>query len=136
MPGKSGWVKAFILSILLAVSIALYPVFILKQPWWQFWGWMTSAGILTLWLGFDFIAGRWVGVLAAGCNLGVMRNANRVAANKPAPNDSRRIPRAIGLSSNILEIQLIIFASGLSGHLCDLAYIGEIIFGGRHLANG
>ena len=53
LPGKSGWAKAFMLSILLAVCIALYSVFILKQPWWQFWGWMTSAGILTLWLGFD-----------------------------------------------------------------------------------
>jgi ubiquinone/menaquinone biosynthesis C-methylase UbiE/NAD-dependent dihydropyrimidine dehydrogenase PreA subunit len=53
LPGKSGWGKASVLSILLAICIALYSVFILKQPWWQFWGWMTSAGILTLWLGFD-----------------------------------------------------------------------------------
>jgi ubiquinone/menaquinone biosynthesis C-methylase UbiE/NAD-dependent dihydropyrimidine dehydrogenase PreA subunit len=53
LPGNSGWGKAFILSMLLAACIALYSVFILKQPWWQFWGWMTSAGILTLWLGFD-----------------------------------------------------------------------------------
>ncbi|MEJ2164256.1 MAG: methyltransferase domain-containing protein [Desulfobacterales bacterium] len=52
-PGKSGWVKALILSILLATGIALYSFFVLKQPWWQYWGWMTSAGILTLWLGFD-----------------------------------------------------------------------------------
>jgi len=52
-PGKSGWVKALTLSILLAAGIALYSVFILKRPWWQFWGWMTSAGLLTLWLGFD-----------------------------------------------------------------------------------
>jgi ubiquinone/menaquinone biosynthesis C-methylase UbiE/NAD-dependent dihydropyrimidine dehydrogenase PreA subunit len=53
LPGKSGWAKASVLSILLAICIALYSVFILKQPWWHFWGWMTSAGILTLWLGFD-----------------------------------------------------------------------------------
>lgn len=52
-PGKSGWAKASVLSVLLATCIALYSVAILKQPWWQFWGWMTSAGILTLWLGFD-----------------------------------------------------------------------------------
>jgi NAD-dependent dihydropyrimidine dehydrogenase PreA subunit len=53
LPGKSGWAKASVLALLLAISIALYSVFMLKQPWWQFWGWMTSAGILSLWLGFD-----------------------------------------------------------------------------------
>ena len=53
LPGKSGWAKASVLSILLMICIALYSVFILKQPWWHLWGWMTSAGILTLWLGFD-----------------------------------------------------------------------------------
>jgi ubiquinone/menaquinone biosynthesis C-methylase UbiE/NAD-dependent dihydropyrimidine dehydrogenase PreA subunit len=53
LPGNSGWAKASVLSILLAICIALYSVFILKQPWWHLWGWMTSAGILTLWLGFD-----------------------------------------------------------------------------------
>jgi NAD-dependent dihydropyrimidine dehydrogenase PreA subunit/SAM-dependent methyltransferase len=53
LPGKSGWAKASVLSIILAICIALYSVFILKQPWWHLWGWMTSAGILTLWLGFD-----------------------------------------------------------------------------------
>ena len=53
LPGNSGWAKASALSILLAICIALYSVFILKQPWWHLWGWMTGAGILTLWLGFD-----------------------------------------------------------------------------------
>jgi len=53
LPGESGWGKAFVLSFLLAICIALYSVLILKQPWWQFWGWMIGAGILTLWLGFD-----------------------------------------------------------------------------------
>jgi ubiquinone/menaquinone biosynthesis C-methylase UbiE/NAD-dependent dihydropyrimidine dehydrogenase PreA subunit len=53
LPGNSGWAKASVLSIMLMICIALYSVFILKQPWWHFWGWMTSAGILTLWLGFD-----------------------------------------------------------------------------------
>ena len=53
LPGKSGWAKASGLSILLAICIALYSVFILKRPWWHFWGWMTSVAILTLWLGFD-----------------------------------------------------------------------------------
>jgi ubiquinone/menaquinone biosynthesis C-methylase UbiE/NAD-dependent dihydropyrimidine dehydrogenase PreA subunit len=53
LPGKSGWAKASVLSILLAICIALYSVFILKQPWWHFWGWMTGVAILTLWLGFD-----------------------------------------------------------------------------------
>ena len=53
LPGKSGWVKAVILSMLQAIGIALYSVFIPKQPWWHFWGWMAGAGILTLWLGFD-----------------------------------------------------------------------------------
>ena len=53
LPGRSGWAKAAELSLLLAIGIALFSVFILKQPWWHFWGWITSAGILTLWLGFD-----------------------------------------------------------------------------------
>ena len=53
LPAKSGWAKASVLSILLMICIALYSVFILKQPWWHLWGWMTSAGILILWLGFD-----------------------------------------------------------------------------------
>jgi len=53
LPGNSGWAKASVLSILLAIGIALYSVFILKLSWWHFWGWMTSAGLLTLWLGFD-----------------------------------------------------------------------------------
>ena len=53
LPGKSGWAKASVLSILLMICIALYSVFILKQPWWHLWGWMISSGILTLWLGFD-----------------------------------------------------------------------------------
>jgi ubiquinone/menaquinone biosynthesis C-methylase UbiE/NAD-dependent dihydropyrimidine dehydrogenase PreA subunit len=53
LPGKSGWAKASVLAILLVICIALYSVFILKQSWWHLWGWMTSAGVLTLWLGFD-----------------------------------------------------------------------------------
>ena len=53
LPGKSGWIKASVLSIFQAIGIAIYSVFILGNPWWHFWGWMTSAGILTLWLGFD-----------------------------------------------------------------------------------
>ena len=53
LPGKSGWAKAFVLAILLAIGIALYSVFILKQPGWHLWGWMTGVGISTLWLGFD-----------------------------------------------------------------------------------
>jgi ubiquinone/menaquinone biosynthesis C-methylase UbiE/Pyruvate/2-oxoacid:ferredoxin oxidoreductase delta subunit len=53
LPGKSGWIKASVLSIFQAIGIALYSVIILENPWWHFWGWMASAGILTLWLGFD-----------------------------------------------------------------------------------
>jgi NAD-dependent dihydropyrimidine dehydrogenase PreA subunit len=53
LPGKSGWAKASVLAIFLAIGIALYSVFVVKRPWWQFWGWMTSAGLLSLWLGFD-----------------------------------------------------------------------------------
>ena len=53
LPGKSGWAKASVLSVLLMICIALHSVFILKQPWWHLWAWMSSAGILTLWLGFD-----------------------------------------------------------------------------------
>jgi len=53
LPGKSGWAKAFVLAVLLAIGIALFSVFILKQPWWRLWGWMTGVSLLTLWLGFD-----------------------------------------------------------------------------------
>ncbi len=53
LPGKSAWAKAAALSILLAIGVALYSILIQEQPWWHYWGWMTSAALLTLWLGFD-----------------------------------------------------------------------------------
>jgi NAD-dependent dihydropyrimidine dehydrogenase PreA subunit len=53
LPGKSAWAKAAVLSILLAIGMVLYSISIQKQPWWHYWGWMTSVALMTLWLGFD-----------------------------------------------------------------------------------
>jgi ubiquinone/menaquinone biosynthesis C-methylase UbiE/NAD-dependent dihydropyrimidine dehydrogenase PreA subunit len=53
IPGKSGWLKAAILSLVEVVAIALYSVFILHAPIFSHWGTMLVASAINIWLGFD-----------------------------------------------------------------------------------
>ena len=53
IPGKSGWLKAGVLSIIEAFFIALYSFFILKMPLFSYWKIMVGITAINLWLGFD-----------------------------------------------------------------------------------
>ena len=52
-PGKSGWLKAGVLSFLEVLTIGILTGVVLHKPWWTHWGWMSAAVLFTLWLGFD-----------------------------------------------------------------------------------
>ncbi len=53
IPGKSGWLKAGVLSIIEVLFIALYSFFILKMPLFSYWKIMVGTTVINLWLGFD-----------------------------------------------------------------------------------
>ncbi len=53
IPGKSGWLKAGVLSIIEILTIALYSFFILKMPLFSNWGIMVALSVINLTLGFD-----------------------------------------------------------------------------------
>ncbi|GBD91587.1 demethylmenaquinone methyltransferase [bacterium BMS3Abin04] len=53
IPGKSGWLKAGILSIIEIIAIALYTFLILKMPGFAYWKIMLGTSAINLWLGFD-----------------------------------------------------------------------------------
>jgi ubiquinone/menaquinone biosynthesis C-methylase UbiE/NAD-dependent dihydropyrimidine dehydrogenase PreA subunit len=53
IPGKSGWLKAGVLSLLEVLSFALYTFFILKAPLFSYWRIMVGVTAINLWLGFD-----------------------------------------------------------------------------------
>ncbi len=53
IPGKSGWLKAGVLSLIEAVLIALISFFILKIPLFSYWKTMLGITAINLWLGFD-----------------------------------------------------------------------------------
>jgi len=53
LPGKSGWLKAFFLSILIVVIIALFSFFALGVSPWVNWGWMVTALAISMSQGLD-----------------------------------------------------------------------------------
>jgi ubiquinone/menaquinone biosynthesis C-methylase UbiE/NAD-dependent dihydropyrimidine dehydrogenase PreA subunit len=53
IPGRSGWTKAFILSLIEVAGIALVSVFLLDEPWWTYPGWMAAAIVINAWFAFD-----------------------------------------------------------------------------------
>jgi len=53
IPGKSGWLKAGVFSIIEIIAIALYTFFILKMPVFAHWKIMLAISIINLMLGFD-----------------------------------------------------------------------------------
>ncbi|VAX27514.1 hypothetical protein MNBD_IGNAVI01-1399 [hydrothermal vent metagenome] len=53
IPGKSGWLKAGILSIIEIIAIALYTSFILIMPVFAYWEIMIGLSVINLILGFD-----------------------------------------------------------------------------------
>ena len=52
IPGKSGWLKAAVLSVLEVIAIAMYSVFI-SQPIFSHWNTMIIVSAINMWLGFD-----------------------------------------------------------------------------------
>ncbi len=53
IPGKSGWLKAGVLSMIEVLFIALYSFFILRIPLLSYWKIMLGITAINLWLGFD-----------------------------------------------------------------------------------
>jgi demethylmenaquinone methyltransferase/2-methoxy-6-polyprenyl-1,4-benzoquinol methylase len=53
IPGKSGWLKAVILSVMEVIAIAMFSVFILNIPIFNHWKIMIMVSAINLWLGFD-----------------------------------------------------------------------------------
>ncbi len=53
IPGKSGWFKAGMLSVIEMVSIGLFSLFIAKIPFFNYWKIMVGMTAINLWLGFD-----------------------------------------------------------------------------------
>ena len=53
IPGKSGWLKAFIFSIAEVAAAALYSVILLKMPAFTLWRLMVGFSLINLMLGFD-----------------------------------------------------------------------------------
>ncbi len=53
IPGKSGWLKAGVFSIIEIIAIALYTSLILKMPGFAYWEIMLGLSVINLMLGFD-----------------------------------------------------------------------------------
>ena len=53
IPGKSGWLKAAILSVMEVIAIAVLSVFILNIRIFSHWKIMIFVGAINIWLGFD-----------------------------------------------------------------------------------
>jgi NAD-dependent dihydropyrimidine dehydrogenase PreA subunit len=53
IPGKSGWFKAFFLSIIEVVAIAMFSVFMSHMSIFSHWKIMIIVGAINIWLGFD-----------------------------------------------------------------------------------
>lgn len=53
IPGKSGWLKAAILSVMEVVAIAMFSGFILDMPIFSHWKIMIIVSAINIWLGFD-----------------------------------------------------------------------------------
>jgi NAD-dependent dihydropyrimidine dehydrogenase PreA subunit len=53
IPGKSGWLKAAILSVIEVIAIAMFSVFILHMPIFSHWKIMITVSAINIWLGFD-----------------------------------------------------------------------------------
>jgi len=52
IPGKSGWLKAAVLSVLEVIAIVMYSVFI-SQPLFSHWKTMIIVSAINMWFGFD-----------------------------------------------------------------------------------
>jgi ferredoxin len=53
IPGKSGWLKSAILTVIEIIGIALYTIFITKMPAFSHWKTMLVVTAINLMLGFD-----------------------------------------------------------------------------------
>ena len=53
IPGKSGWLKAAILSLMEVIGIAIFSVFMINMPMFSHWKIMIIVSAINIWLGFD-----------------------------------------------------------------------------------
>jgi ubiquinone/menaquinone biosynthesis C-methylase UbiE/NAD-dependent dihydropyrimidine dehydrogenase PreA subunit len=53
IPGKSGWLKAAVLSLMEVIAIALFSGFVLHISIWNYWQTMILISAINFWLGFD-----------------------------------------------------------------------------------
>ena len=53
IPGKSGWLKATILSVIEVIAIAVFSIFILQLPVFSQWKIMLLISGINIWFGFD-----------------------------------------------------------------------------------
>ena len=53
IPGKSGWLKAIVLSFMEVIAIALFSVFVLHVSLLSYWHMMILMSAINIWLGFD-----------------------------------------------------------------------------------
>jgi ubiquinone/menaquinone biosynthesis C-methylase UbiE/NAD-dependent dihydropyrimidine dehydrogenase PreA subunit len=53
IPGKSGWLKAAVLSVMEVIAIGLFSGFVLQMPVFSYWKMMIMVCAINIWLGFD-----------------------------------------------------------------------------------
>jgi len=53
IPGKSGWLKAALLSAMEVIAIGLFSGFLLQMPVFSYWKMMIMVCAINIWLGFD-----------------------------------------------------------------------------------
>ena len=53
IPGKSGWLKAALLSVMEVIAIGLFSGFVLQMPVFSYWKMMIMVCAINIWLGFD-----------------------------------------------------------------------------------
>ncbi|NOY86994.1 MAG: methyltransferase domain-containing protein [Deltaproteobacteria bacterium] len=53
IPGKSGWLKAAVLSGIEVILISMFSIFILNMPVFSHWKTMIIVSVINIWFGFD-----------------------------------------------------------------------------------
>ena len=53
IPGKSGWFKAAVLSVIEIIAIALFSIIVLQKHALSFWEMMIMVSAINVWIGFD-----------------------------------------------------------------------------------
>jgi len=53
IPGKSGWLKAAVLSLMEVIAMVLFSTFVLQIPAFSYWKMMITFSVINIWHGFD-----------------------------------------------------------------------------------